>query len=277
MPEKNNSTLGKRFLEILFGVLLATRFCLSHAWPRPHRLLCSPHCQQKGKGERLGASSPCQEKPWWPSRRVGRNPGWPRFPHPLPTPALGPQQVFCPRKERAHENTHSCSELTTPTAGPARAWPQGCCGDSSRELHCLLGTATPGPRIVPPRSAAGSPGTAPPCRARGGTCQHCRPCLQQTGSPLLPLGAPISTAQTLPARDALRCVSVTPRAEPTLQEHVGAEIPAALEHPPPPEGVKTLQHHSQASFLGVERRGRTRGSCYKYKICYKEKTYIVHL
>lgn len=128
MPEKNNSTLGKRFLEILFGVLLATRFCLSHAWPRPHRLLCSPHCQQKGKGERLGASSPCQEKPWWPSRRVGRNPGWPRFPHPLPTPALGPQQVFCPRKERAHENTHSCSELTTPTAGPARAWPQGCCG-----------------------------------------------------------------------------------------------------------------------------------------------------
>lgn len=24
--------------------------------------------------------------------------------------------------------------------------------------------------------------------------------------------------------------------------------PAALEHPPPPEGFKTLQHHSQASF-----------------------------
>lgn len=36
MPEKNNSRLGKRFLETLFGVLLATRLCLSHAWRQPH-------------------------------------------------------------------------------------------------------------------------------------------------------------------------------------------------------------------------------------------------
>nr|XP_047926866.1 uncharacterized protein LOC106046107 [Anser cygnoides] len=45
IPEKKkkqtNSRSGKRFLETLFGVLLATRLCLPHAWPRPHGPL--PH------------------------------------------------------------------------------------------------------------------------------------------------------------------------------------------------------------------------------------------
>lgn len=276
MPEKNNSTLGKRLLEILFGVFIGNKVlpvtCLA---PASLPAAFSPLPTERASGG-TGSLQPLPGKPCWPSRSAGRNPALPRFPHALPTPALGTQQEFCPRKETAHENTHSWFEFTAPTA---RAWPQGCSGGQLQRAALTAGDSHFWIQGCSSPQCCRQPRHSP---ALQGPERHLPAlqtlCLQPTGSPLLPLGAPIfSAAQTLPARDALRCVSVTPRAEPTLQEHIEAEIPAALEYTPTPEGFKTLQHHSQASFSGVERMGRTRGSCYKYKICYKEKTYIVHL
>lgn len=73
-PEKNNSKGGERFLETLFGVLLATRLCLSHAWPRPR----GPAAFPPGPATESGGS-----------RKVG----WPApSPCARPHPALGPRE-----------------------------------------------------------------------------------------------------------------------------------------------------------------------------------------
>lgn len=99
-------------------------------------------------------------------------------------------------------------------------------------------------------SLQSSPGPALPCRAWG----HCQPCASSSFSPV-----------SAGSSQLLHC----PNPELGLCHTSGRASTAGW--------FKTLHHHSQASFSGVERMGRTRGSCYKYKICYKEKTYIVHL
>lgn len=203
---------------------MATRFCLSHAWPGPHCLLLSPQ-EQKGNVEAWEAPA-LPGKPCWPSRSSGRSPG-----RPSSVPSGPP----------------SCRGAATEGNGPgsipsthSRASPREAVGDSRES--CPGHWAQP-LLLQDCSSLQGSPGTA---------------------SPAAP-GAPAALPCSAGSSQLLQC----PNPEMCLCHTSGTASTA--------RGLKTLQHHSQASFSGVERMGRTRGSCYKYKICYKEKTYIVHL
>lgn len=155
---------------------MATRFCLSHAWPGPRCLLLSPPGNRKGMW-RPGSLQPCQESPGGPAGVLGEAQDGPSLsPQALPDPA---RHRGAAHRRRWPWNHPQLLELTAPTAGPApgRLWGTAgraalAAGDGHSALEC-------------------SPGTALPCRARG-HCQPCSPC-GSTGSPLLLLGAPTSS------------------------------------------------------------------------------------
>lgn len=178
MPEKNNCTLGKGFLEILLGVLLATRFCLSHAWPQPHCLLLSPQWQQKGKVEALGASSPARQglvaqQECWEKARVAQT-------HPL---MPFPIQPMAQHRGSAHGREWSMkhpqmSELTARAAhrdagGQHQSCP-GCWAQPLLHPGLLL------PAVQPQHS--------PALQGPGRHCQHCTPCVS-SGLSLAPAGS----------------------------------------------------------------------------------------